>query len=142
MSLPFSCTNRGLGVYAKILISSYKISLFAFTKIVLEQSYFLDMIAPYVGIGHNFEFWCSPIRSNNFMLKFKVIYQQGTWPYSNLSKHTYLLMQNVMKKLYSWLSETFWKNPVILIIKNPINDVQKNHRFELSKLGADHSWLY
>ena len=43
-------------VNAKILIFSYKISIFAFMPIVLEQSYFLDMIAPYVGIGHNFEF--------------------------------------------------------------------------------------
>ena len=33
----------------KILVLSYKISIFAFTKIVLEQRY-VEMIAPIVGL--------------------------------------------------------------------------------------------
>ena len=45
------------------------------------------------------------------MFKFKVIYQQGTWPYSNLSKRTYLPNAECYEKIVLMVIRNILKEP-------------------------------
>ena len=83
---------KSISINAKILISSYKITFFAFTKIVLEQRYF-EMIASYVSIFSSL-LWGA---GTGTLLLIGSSRERGQFPYTSVKPQRKILEGNFLQ---------------------------------------------